>query len=797
MKRYDLNLLFGKSGTPKRLRRRRSFKPSSMRSWEVVVRLRPTLFVAIITVALLALPGQILELYMINVETIWLSVFAPPSLERFIWEVEPWTKFVPDILQRSRPELLAMLTGVGSISVLWLSSIQLISVAWAAQRPDARQRRLAVSLVVAISLTPILGTLIGLNSIHAALKQAGDTVEYHTSLELAGGGISVDDPQLRTGIGAFVALSLVFALITGVVLSLLTFRRFQSVARIASCFFSTAGMITGLGSIGLITAAIAAQPVTSAWWMGTQALVNVFVASLAFVLTCFSQIYYRTGFPLTLAVLSAAFLFSALGWNDNHRIEYSFGNEVGRDFETNARAWLMSRNDLDFYVELKKPYPVYVVAAEGGGMYAAYHAASWLANIQDRCPGFAQHTFAISSVSGGSLGSAVFASLARRHAENTEHRNCDFGFSDLIKGTERFFSHDLLSPLVASTLFPDLLQRLLPWPFGVLDRARGLEAGFTAAWENTYVEYEPKSGDGSDPDAKPIYASGYFNGLLSGTWKPTGAAPALFLNTTSVQTGSRVSISPLKFKQTATAQHISDALCSEFSFVDLPLVTAVSLSARFPWLTPPGWFDSSDTKPFCADRKKQARVYLADGGYFENSGLETAIELATFFEQMIPRNGRSQYADLNSRYPYGIDVRIIVIFSADRALTAPDEATLAHVGEIMSPIDTMLATRTARTRAIHLRAVREGQVAFSPGGGKPANRYIISGSRVVQLGTDEIHQVGLDRSKYNLPLGWSLSTRSIKRIAGSMDASAELVLDLVEQELSGEPTEDLKKRLPK
>ena len=46
-------------------------------------------------------------------------------------------------------------------------------------------------------------------------------------------------------------------------------------------------------------------------------------------------------------------------------------------------------------------------------MYAAYHPALSLARLTDQCPEFAHHLFGISSVSGGSLGAAVFAELLR------------------------------------------------------------------------------------------------------------------------------------------------------------------------------------------------------------------------------------------------------------------------------------------------------------------------------------------------------------------------------------------------
>src|SRR5262249_28862744 len=40
------------------------------------------------------------------------------------------------------------------------------------------------------------------------------------------------------------------------------------------------------------------------------------------------------------------------------------------------------------------PYPVFIIAAEGGGIYAASAAATFLAELEDCVPGFARHIFA-------------------------------------------------------------------------------------------------------------------------------------------------------------------------------------------------------------------------------------------------------------------------------------------------------------------------------------------------------------------------------------------------------------------
>lgn len=77
------------------------------------------------------------------------------------------------------------------------------------------------------------------------------------------------------------------------------------------------------------------------------------------------------------------------------------------------RQWLSHRPDLEVYRSAGRPYPVFLIAAQGGGIYAAAQVATFLGRLQDRCPGFAQHVFAVSGVSGGSVGATMFHSLVQ------------------------------------------------------------------------------------------------------------------------------------------------------------------------------------------------------------------------------------------------------------------------------------------------------------------------------------------------------------------------------------------------
>ena len=71
--------------------------------------------------------------------------------------------------------------------------------------------------------------------------------------------------------------------------------------------------------------------------------------------------------------------------------------------------------DWNSQITMKYPerpvHPLFIVATEGGGIRAAYWTATVLGTIQDADSSFADHVLAISGVSGGSLGAAVFDGL--------------------------------------------------------------------------------------------------------------------------------------------------------------------------------------------------------------------------------------------------------------------------------------------------------------------------------------------------------------------------------------------------
>ena len=292
------------------------------------------------------------------------------------------------------------------------------------------------------------------------------------------------------------------------------------------------------------------------------------------------------------------------------------------DLATAFHQWLEHRRPaIEAYKKKGSAYPVFFVSAQGGGMYAAYHPALSLARLTDQCPEFAHHLFGISSVSGGSLGAAVFAELLRALPATAPNdpaspstscsptRGPEFDNALQTKIGE-FFSTDFLSPVIATAFIFDIPSLLVPQLRFGQDRARALEFGFETAWRKLGI-----SGRGAD---------GLSSDFLE-RWEPTGLAPALFMSTTGVNFGIPVLVSQVDWNynpssaaptksaekargaQTAAPsaallQSVLDRLSRPDDQLqvgvanildfrpDLQLATstAVVLSARFPFVTPPG-----------------------------------------------------------------------------------------------------------------------------------------------------------------------------------------------------------------
>jgi hypothetical protein len=268
--------------------------------------------------------------------------------------------------------------------------------------------------------------------------------------------------------------------------------------------------------------------------------------------------------------------------------------------------------------DLKAP-PLIMVATAGGASRAAFWTSQVLGEIVKREPYFAERLFMISGVSGGSLGAVTFRSLVEAHRKNN---------APLDRAAEtaaEIIKNDFLGPTFAAGLYVDLPTNgitVLPRSWLPNDRGVAIEKAWEKAWHD--------KGPGGLTWDQGFVAT--FGG--DRPW------PVLVLNGTSVEKGKRVITSNIRFDSPSSATaSMSGAVNRYDTFditkADIPISTAVTMSARFPVISPTGALRD------CAGK---AWTRVTDGGLFENFGAYTLDEVLRYLTLRVTevQNGTHQ-----------------------------------------------------------------------------------------------------------------------------------------------------------
>lgn len=237
--------------------------------------------------------------------------------------------------------------------------------------------------------------------------------------------------------------------------------------------------------------------------------------------------------------------------------------------------------------------PMIVVATAGGGIRAAYWTALVLQQLEERLgqEGFRRHLFAISAVSGGAVGAAFYAAAAMH----------DDGSG---RAALRLLEQDFLGPAVAALVFADGPASMLPDVVST-DRGYALER----AWEEAF---DGSGGPGLEVGFLDLFPFPLEDGEA---WHP-----ALLLNATHQQTGRRVIASHVQVEQRV---FLDSWDLHELIGADLPASTAAHNSARFTYVSPAGELVRREPE---AESEERFGLLL-DGGYFENYGAITALQI--------------------------------------------------------------------------------------------------------------------------------------------------------------------------
>lgn len=452
----------------------------------------------------------------------------------------------------------------------------------------------------------------------------------------------------------------------------------------------TAYVISNLGIVSLMAFAIATWNPEIATTVGPVGTIVTAATVWVFLLNPVALALAKVRLP-PLLVLAVLLFIGGLN-SDNHTIRELSPPAVRTPVPAAFNEWLKLNASTSGNPERytpQNPYPVFLVAAAGGGIRNAYWTAGVLGRIEDRAPGFGGHVFVISGVSGGSVGGVVYAGLQNDYSPQARSASTP-SFQDL---SSKILSQDLLSPLLAKLMLPDAVQRFVPIPVETLDRARALEDALSQAYAD--VSKFPRRMDIGFYALDPLRNPG---------------VPFLVLNTTRVETGARYPVSHLELRTPASIPLGND----------IPLKVAAFMSARFPVVTPAARLPES-----------VGGGRVVDGGYFENSGIETLVNV---LDQIMDYPG-----------DYEVPFRIHVVTT--QYIEPPPSTDPGILGDLLSPLQASLATR--RARGVLAAANLEEWVA----------RYSARTSvgRSVSAATIPI-DLTPNNAGVRVPLGWRLSS---------------------------------------
>ncbi len=307
------------------------------------------------------------------------------------------------------------------------------------------------------------------------------------------------------------------------------------------------------------------------------------------------------------------------------------------DLKAALQEWVAARRRTD--PTRTERLPVIIVAASGGASRAAAWLISSMRMLDFKTNGdFGRNLFAISGVSGGALGATSYARLVR--AQGREDGTVDWDDPITRTAVAHFATRDLLSGSIATyflnDMFGSMVGPLWTWA-GIPDRNTALEDTFDAMWA------------ADKGFALPRHVPDGFLGLRfspqSDSRTPVELLPHLLLNGTDVVSGKRLITSTIR--SPADKQLFADS--GDFLAMaghDIRMATAVTNSARFPFISPAGRFVSSE-------KMGGAAYQIIDGGYFENYGARTVWEIARAIEE------------LNAEDPTLNVVPIVVVISND------------------------------------------------------------------------------------------------------------------------------------
>ena len=368
-----------------------------------------------------------------------------------------------------------------------------------------------------------------------------------------------------------------------------------------------------------------------------------------------------------------------------------------------------------------------MAAAAGGGIQSAAWTARVLEGLRQlNQEGFDRALACISSISGGSLGSACYV-------------NSLTGGPNLASPFEAA-SASSLDEVAWGLAWPDLWRVFFPWPFRNIDRALAMEQAWTG---NAKAKGAPANA------ARPLE-----NPLSD--WNPlatAGALPALIMNSTMVEVGAPLLLG------TSDVNSSSGRVSGGWTdgdqlhvmgdrLMDIPVVRAARLSASFPYVSPVARPDKATAQP-----------HMIDGGFYDTYGMATLTEWLDQALSATTQIERVLVLQIDGFPPSGTDI--------------PPHASGGWLMQLTAPATVLYNVRTAGQishRDIELKLLEQ--------------KWEKCGVRIEDVKFEFVPQVENGKSTQP-PLSWHLMPREIATIQDvwqndpAVNAAKQQVLDFL------------------
>lgn len=521
--------------------------------------------------------------------------------------------------------------------------------------------------------------------------------------------------------------------------------------------------------------------------IGLYAIVMLWLTGFAYMGTLLYQFNQLPKYPVLVVLVIAVLLFSQV--NDNSDVRQSpvsLSALPGQPDSLVARRpgldayythWLQTRLALDTAVT--DTLPVVVIATAGGGIRAAAWTTSVLNELNTRIPRFDRYLFAISGVSGGGVGAATYlAAVGGKDTVTTGRPVRVSSYAQLAPRISRVVTEDLISPIAASMLFRGGIHNFTPFRLPDLDRNRWLED----AWERQMLTKENMPND----SLRGLLSESFLS-LWPDSIRLKNAPldlPALLLNGAVAETGQKIVMSNLALGNTTDQKNSFYDVADFFTSTghDVPYKTATFLCARFPFVTSGG--KANGTLPNILANCGKNEYHIIDGGYAENTGIVTAVQLIKKL-QIISNRLRTNKAHLLRR-----PVAYYLLFLPNYA-ASQEEGSVTTFRFLSEPVNGLLNTWNRN--------------------GVSLDQLI---GRTLQGSNNELSfsyaSLTLDTRKHRYPLGWYIShtayetmtTQANRTLTDSLQRPGSLFNQLKRQieqaksySLSGSKTGPLSARL--